>query len=91
MEPEIDEANVLIARLNAAASLFSDAAWTLEQILHNLRINAVGSSGIQHRVIQDREALLRELRERIDAGKKNFLTPNSNRRRRIIVGLAAQG
>lgn len=69
-EPEISDANGLLGQLNAAATIFNDMAWALEQTLHNLRINAAGASGIQHRVIQDREALLAELRERIDAGKK---------------------
>lgn len=70
VEPEIEQSRLLIVRLNAAASLFNDAAWALEQTLHNLRLNAVGSSGIQHRMIQDREVLLAELRTRMEAGKK---------------------
>jgi len=39
----------------------SRLAWDIERVLHNLRLNAVGSSGIQHRVIKPREELLEEL------------------------------
>ena len=70
MEPELKIAQELIERLNTIASQFNDAAWELEQTLHNLRLNAVGSSGIQHRVIRDRDALLSELRIRLKKCKK---------------------
>jgi hypothetical protein len=68
-EPELIEAAHLISRLNDESSRYNDAAWALEQTLHNLRLNAVGSTGIQHRIIADREPLLVELRKRIESAK----------------------
>lgn len=61
LEPEVTAAFELAQALQARGRVLTNAAWEIERVLHNLRLNAVGASGIQHRVILDRGELLEQL------------------------------
>lgn len=61
-EPEVVAAMELAQATQARGQRITQAAWQIERVLHNLRLNAVGASGIQHRVILDRGELMEQLR-----------------------------
>jgi hypothetical protein len=56
-----DEAEALCKEISAEQMRLSRLAWTLERVIHRLRLAQVGSSGIQHRVIETKEEVLDEL------------------------------
>jgi hypothetical protein len=70
LSERIEYAKDLWEKLSARKTEASRAQWDLDRSFHNLQLNAVGASGIQHRVIEDRSALLAELEERINIAEK---------------------
>lgn len=60
---ETDEAAEIARQLTGKGLQLTGAAWEVEQVLHRLRHARVGASGIQHRVIEEEQVLLKKLRQ----------------------------
>lgn len=69
LERQINEAELLKRAIIARQMALSLVSWDIERVLHNLRLNKIGASGIQHRVIQDRTVLLEQLSSVVNAAK----------------------
>ncbi len=61
MKIGIAEAERIEQRLAACQNRLSKAAWSIEQVLFRLRVNAVDGTGITHRAKGNKDELLAKL------------------------------